>query len=368
MAKDDGAFTPINIDSLDDFPMRLYWDVVFRKTHGLKATSPRVHFPTAAAEHFFEEFTVNLLNMISVFDKLADKTSFPPTFTLALAFVRYLLHRLSLSSSFDTDTQNTAVDVLRDLLSHVTSKTLPDDQVAALSDLVEHIVIHSPVFKLGPEWTGTQMSLVDVYSSMVGAPPFHLPGRYPRHNFWPALRPLVEFLINQYDAPYDTNRVLHPPFDTVCQILGLGFRHGVGNRLRRFPRDAMSGCFGDHSLRPSLVGVINGYVAGLAAMHASVDIQRHLDYLHEPENLFLACCILTTNGWNAFSETPIMLDISARRPSGDICSDIRALASLRPSNPSWEQCRQGLRGLLQDDGGGVFRQAAEMDGAWVRSP
>ncbi len=45
MAKDDGAFTPINIDSLDDFPMHLYRSVVPWKTHGLKATSPRVHFP-----------------------------------------------------------------------------------------------------------------------------------------------------------------------------------------------------------------------------------------------------------------------------------------------------------------------------------
>ncbi len=104
----------------------------------------------------------------------------------------------------------------------------------------------------------------------------------------------------------------------------------------------------------SLVRVINGYVAGLAAPHASIDIQRHLDYLHEPENLFLACCILTTNGWNAFGKTPSMLEITPARPSGAICRDIRALASLRPSDPSWDQCRRKLRDLLQDDGGEFF--------------
>ncbi len=155
--------------------------------------------------------------MISVFDKLADKTSFPPTFTLALAFVRYLLHRLSLSSSLDTRTQNTVVVALQELRSYATLNNLPDDQVAALSDLVEHVVIHSPIFKLGPEWTVTQMSLVDLYSAMVDASPLHLPGRYPRLNFWPALRPLVEFLISQYDAPYDTKWPMRAPL-TPCAI------------------------------------------------------------------------------------------------------------------------------------------------------
>ncbi|KAK0215298.1 hypothetical protein EDD85DRAFT_996524 [Armillaria nabsnona] len=115
----------------------------------------------------------------------------------------------------------------------------------------------------------------------------------------------------------------------------------------------MSGCFW-RPLPPSLVGVINGYVAGLAAPYASIDIQRHLDYLHEPENLFLACCILTTNGWKVFSETPSISDLLSGHLSGAICRDIRALASLRPSDPSWDQCHQKFRDLLQDDGGEFF--------------
>ncbi len=337
MAKDEGAFTPIDIDSLDVFPMHLYSGVVPWKAHSIKATSPLVpvYFETAASDYFFEEFTIDLLSMFSAFDELTDKTSFPPTFTLALAFVRYLLHRLSLSSALDTDTQYTVAFAMRDLWAYIRSKTLPDDQVAALSDLVEHVVIHSPVFKLGPEWTAAQRSLVDLYSAMVGASPLDLPGHRPRHNFWPVLRPLVEFLGNQYDAPYDTNLPMHAPFDTMCGILGLGLRHGVEIVYDVFLETRCLEVFGGHSLRPSLVDIINGYVAGLAAPHASIDFQRHLDYLHEPENLFLACCILTTNGWNAFGKTPSMLGVPPTRLSGDICSDIRALASLRLSDPSW---------------------------------
>ncbi|KAK0459418.1 uncharacterized protein EV420DRAFT_1763813 [Desarmillaria tabescens] len=110
--------------------------------------------------------------------------------------------------------------------------------------------------------------------------------------------------------------------------------------------------FGNHSLRPSLVTVINGYVAGLAALDTPIDLQRHSDYLHEPENFFLACCILITNGWNACGESPDIF--SPPRLSEDICTDIRALASLRPSDPSWDQCLRKLRDLLHDDGGEFF--------------
>ncbi|KAK0470814.1 hypothetical protein IW261DRAFT_921709 [Armillaria novae-zelandiae] len=178
------------------------------------------------------------------------------------------------------------------------------------------------------------------------------PWMLPRHNFWPALRPLVEVLIHQYDAPYDYYRV---PFDTMCGILEFGLRHGVRTVYDVFHETQCLDVFRDHSLRPSLVRVINGYVAGLAAPHASTDSQCHLDYLHEPENLFLACCVLTTNGWENFSELPS--DIPETGPaglSGTICRDIRALASLRPSDPSWDQCCRKLRDLLEDDGREFF--------------
>ncbi|KAK0226641.1 hypothetical protein IW262DRAFT_1457879 [Armillaria fumosa] len=347
-ARDDGAFAPIDIDSLDVFPMRLCSYISPYEPPMPEGTLSCVSFETAVQDYFPEEFTTNMLNMISVFDKLADKTSFPPTFTFALAFVRYLLHQLSLSSSLDTDSQNIFVQALRNVWSYVYLKNLPDDQVVALSDLMEHIVIHSPVFKLEPEWTRPQMSLVEVYSAIVGASSSQRPGYSPRHNFWPALRPLVEFLIHQYDAPSDGHWFVLTPFDTMCDILGFGLKHGVQTVYDVFLETRCLDVFGGHSLRPSLVRVINGYIAGLAAPHALIDSHRHLDYLHEPENLFLVCCVLTTNGWKDFSEATI----SAILP--DRLSEIRTLASLRPLDPSWDQCRRKLRHLLQDDGGEFF--------------
>ncbi|KAK0493139.1 hypothetical protein EDD18DRAFT_431297 [Armillaria luteobubalina] len=178
MAQDDGAFAPIDTDSLDDFPTHLCSYIVTWNSWNiqmLKSTSPCVYFEIAARNHFVEEFTANLLNMISAFDKLADKTSFPATFTLALASIRYLLHRISLSS-FDIDTQHTFVTVLHRLGDYAAFNNPPNDQIAALSDLVEDVVIHSPVFKFEPEWTPPQMSLVEMYSTMVGASSLHPPG------------------------------------------------------------------------------------------------------------------------------------------------------------------------------------------------
>ncbi|KAK0494428.1 hypothetical protein EDD18DRAFT_1333007 [Armillaria luteobubalina] len=354
-AKDDGAFAPIDIDSLDDFPLRLCRYVNVRpRTPDVTVLS--VAFEIAILYCFpkecHEELTVNMLNVISTFDRFADKTSFPPTFTFPLAFVRYVLHRVSLVSSFDDVTKDAILDALANLASFEKLKNLSDDQVVALSDLVEDIVVHSLVFKVEHEWTRPQMYLVEVYSVMVGASSSHRPGcgYSPRHDFWPALRALVEFLIHQYDAPYHEDDPAFPPvspFNTMCKILEFGLKYGVRTVYDVFLEMRCLNVFGNRSLRPSLVGVINGYVAGLAAPDASINSQHHLDYLHEPENLFLACCIITTNGWKHFREMPYSTKML-------LCSDIRALAGLRPSDPSWDHCRRKLRDLLLDDRGDFF--------------
>ncbi|KAK0470790.1 hypothetical protein IW261DRAFT_921123 [Armillaria novae-zelandiae] len=265
-AQSDGAFTAIDIDSLDVFPLRLCRYVFPRRSPIVwQDSSLRVRFERAVADNFPEEFATNMLNMLSMFNKLADKTSFPTTFTLALASIRYLLRRISLSP-FDTDTEKILVDVLNEFQTDNVLCKLPDEQIAAFSDLMEHVIVRSCVFRSRPGWTRVQMSLVHLYSTMVGA----RSSERPRHNHWPALRPLVEFLIIQYDdARY------FAPFDNMCDILAFGLRHGVQTVYDVFLETRCLDVFRDHSLRPRLVRVINGYVAGLAAWHTSIDSQRH---------------------------------------------------------------------------------------------
>ncbi|KAK0475082.1 hypothetical protein IW261DRAFT_498811 [Armillaria novae-zelandiae] len=342
----DGAFAPIDINSLDSFPMDRCSDIIPLICSGIKDTLPCTYLDIAAQVYFIDEWTANLLNMLSSFDILTDKTSFPSTFKLMLAFIRYLLHRGSLSS-FDVRIHHAIAGAQRGLWRY-TLENPPDEQIVALANLVEQVV-HSPVFELESEWTGAQTALLDMYSGMVGLWSW-TPGRSINHNSWPALRPLVEILINQYDALYGATQFAIASFDIMCKILGFGLRHGVETVYGIFLDMRCLEVFGSHSLRPWLVTVINGYVAGLAASDASIDLQRHLDYLHEPENLFLACCVLITNGWNTCREPSNSVFSPPHRLSEDICTDIRALASLRPSDPSWAQCRRKLRDLLQDDG------------------
>ncbi len=184
MAKDDGAFAPIDINSLDSFPMDMCSRLIPLMFSALKDASPCMHFEIAAQVYFIDELTANLLNTLSSFDILTDKTSFSSTFKLTLAFIRYLLHRVSLFS-FDDHIHYVIVEAQRGLWRY-TLKNPPDEQIAVLANLVEQVV-HSPVFKLESEWTGAQMALLEVYTGMVGV---WTPGRSTKHNFWPTLQPL----------------------------------------------------------------------------------------------------------------------------------------------------------------------------------
>ncbi len=76
MAKDDGAFAPIDVDSLYSFPMDLCSRVVPCIMNELIDTSPYLYFENAAPAYFNDELTVNLLNMLSAFDICPIKTSF----------------------------------------------------------------------------------------------------------------------------------------------------------------------------------------------------------------------------------------------------------------------------------------------------
>ncbi len=89
--------------------------------------------------------------------------------------------------------------------------------------------------------------------------------------------------------------------------------------------------FGAHPYRLRLVKVINGYVAGITK---SLIDERRIDYLHEPENLYVACSILASNDWT--------------RDVGSVGDDILALRSLRPNDPAWASCRDRLRRLETD--------------------
>ncbi len=67
--------------------------------------------------------------------------------------------------------------------------------------------------------------------------------------------------------------------------------------------------------------------------------QLHIDYLHNPDNIFTACSILAIH------------DI---RPwKGAIHRNITTLAKLCPQDAAWDECRRKLRNLVQLDNNGM---------------
>ncbi|KAK0442917.1 hypothetical protein EV421DRAFT_1806917 [Armillaria borealis] len=93
--------------------------------------------------------------------------------------------------------------------------------------------------------------------------------------------------------------------------------------------------------------MVRAYVAEISAMqHGSdgaVDEATHIDYLHNPQNLFTVCSILATHSFRNIDQTAVRRDI------------IR-LVQLRPRDAAWDECRRKLRDLVQGDGGDFFSE------------
>ncbi|SJL09571.1 uncharacterized protein ARMOST_12951 [Armillaria ostoyae] len=73
-----------------------------------------------------------------------------------------------------------------------------------------------------------------------------------------------------------------------------------------------------------------------AAMDAAA-LRVHLDYLHNPHNLFTACSILATHGVEDKDQASIFRDITT-------------LVQLRPRDAAWDECCRKPRVLAQSDG------------------
>ncbi|KAG7453143.1 uncharacterized protein BT62DRAFT_1017400 [Guyanagaster necrorhizus] len=89
--------------------------------------------------------------------------------------------------------------------------------------------------------------------------------------------------------------------------------------------------FGVRALHVGWVRVICAYCTGISAMMLQgldgiTTLQQQVDYLHQPQNLFAACCILATQQDESIDRTVVG-------------NDIKALVRLRPRDAVWDECR-----------------------------
>ncbi len=104
---------------------------------------------------------------------------------------------------------------------------------------------------------------------------------------------------------------------------------------------------GNHTFHEASVLMVREYTAGIqfVMQHGSngaVETATHVDYLHNPHNLFTACSILATHGIEHIEPTAIYKDITT-------------LIQLCPTrDAAWDECHRKLRDLAQSDGGNYF--------------
>ncbi|KAK0492115.1 hypothetical protein EDD18DRAFT_1184789 [Armillaria luteobubalina] len=115
--------------------------------------------------------------------------------------------------------------------------------------------------------------------------------------------------------------------------------------------------FGSHTFHEASVPLVGEYVAGILEMKNKSDrivdtatLQLHINYLHNPPNLFTASSILATHGTGGADRTAIHRDITT-------------LVQLCPRDTAWNDCLKKLRDLVQGDGGDFFVQQH----VWSRS-
>ncbi|KAK0433022.1 hypothetical protein EV421DRAFT_1449474 [Armillaria borealis] len=366
-ANEDGSFNPIDIHSRDLYPLELCASVTPALDFKTNSSFPSsaISFEDAVRNYLLVDMTDNILKMFYEFDyhsdDIPDAEPCSRHLRVTLAFAAFVIPRLRVpylqpdqtvyaENSNDTEitrTQNAlrsaATNIFRILLihTHSTSPSLTFGESNLIFHTVKGILSNDVVFGENttkyPSLDPCRLFALKIYSRMIGAPllPNAITPQYPllpedEPPNWPRIRELVDFIIFDYDNPNS-----HPstvtPFDLACDILAYALANNIAEAFEAFIEGKCLTVFGAHPYRLRLVRVINGYVAGITRV---LTVGYRIDYLHEPENLYVACSILASNDWT--------------RDVDSVGDDILALRSVRPNDPVWASCRDRLRKLETD--------------------
>ncbi len=124
--------------------------------------------------------------------------------------------------------------------------------------------------------------------------------------------------------------------DIPCRVLAHLLANHIPAAYAAFIDKQCLQIFGNHSFHGASYQVIKEYVAGISVLPDEETLRQHVEYLHEPRNLFTACSILAMHG---FKDT----DQAAIR------SDISTLVRLCPRDTAWDGCRRKFHDLMEND-------------------
>ncbi|KAK0492206.1 hypothetical protein EDD18DRAFT_523945 [Armillaria luteobubalina] len=352
VARDEGAFRPL--DPEDDgrsnmFPLHLCSSVLCSydaSQKGLKQDfgCPLILTFSEALPYFPGKVYHLVLEMLSRFvkDPPSDWTSLPTSLRTFVVAVEFLLHRLALD---ETDSSRGIIHLsLTAAVEWIYDQTFSLQESPAVVKVLEDILTTELILECSEELRQNKLTYgtIRAYRRCMTISPSACSSVR-------GLQSILDFMTTNWVHPWFSDE---RQADDTCLMLANLLANHVFAAYAVFLVNRCLEFFGNHLFDVASTPVISQYIAGISAMlHGSeggidtATLQQHIDHLHEPHHLFLACTILA-------SRTPG--DVPTDRHA--IYTDITTLLRFRPQDTAWDQCHTKLRDLVGKDDAGFFAQ------------
>ncbi|KAK0492113.1 hypothetical protein EDD18DRAFT_1358145 [Armillaria luteobubalina] len=267
--------------------------------------------------------------------------SLPPSLRTLAAVIRFLLHRFP-PSEFNLP-RATIWWPLRVAISVIPHRTSYQEATAVIT-MLEDIIISCTIESLNitPDWDDLCNVTIRTYQYLATI----APSAYSLHG----VRSMIEFMTIHWDQQWRSGPACAALTNLLAKRIPVAFLAFLESQCLQF--------LGSHTFHEESVPVVREYVAGIFTWHHPSDgavdestLQAHVEYLHDPHNLFTTCSILATQGFKSTDRTAIH-------------RDIMALVQLSPRDAAWGECHKKLCDLVQDDGADFFaeQRVRESDG------
>ncbi|SJL00539.1 uncharacterized protein ARMOST_03852 [Armillaria ostoyae] len=351
MAKPGDVFQPLDPDNDDHanaFPLHLCSAILWSFDASQKAdfNSPLVLDFKGALPYFLDKIYDDVLSMFSKFIKDpslvdVDEPSSLKSLRVLVVAIKFLLHRLSLPDSDMSHTTicHSLIIVNWQIWKHTFSLQEATAVMPVLEDIIARCAV--PPFNIDsddPYW-GPRMlwsKAILAYQNLTTITPSACSLR--------GLQSMVDLMTHHWDEAALDGSCLS---DTACEVLAGLLVKRIPVAFTVFREEQCLQFLGNHAFHEASVPMVSAYIAGISAMQRgsnadAATLQLHIDYIHNPPNIFTACSILATHSINT--------DRTA------IHRDITRLVQLCPRDAAWDECRGKLRDLVQSDGGNFFSE------------
>ncbi|KAK0225093.1 hypothetical protein EDD85DRAFT_856329 [Armillaria nabsnona] len=351
MVRSQDVFSRLDPDhdnNTNMFPLLLYSAILksFPKSPGSLTQgfdSPLVLAFEDALPYFLDKIYDAVPSMFSTViedpSSVDEPSSLKSLRVLAVA-IKFLLHRLSLP-----DYEMSHTTILESLIvvnEWISEDTFSSQEATAVMPVLEDIIACCVVPPLNIDSDDSYWSLrklwyhtIIAYHSLTTVAPYACSLR--------GLRSTVDLMTRHWDQTAWSDTC---PSEHACEVLTDLLAKRIPVAFTVFREKQFLEFLGNHVFLEASVPMVSAYVAGIFAMERgsyvdAATLQLHIDYLHNPSNLFIACCILATHRIRNIERTAIYRDITT-------------LVQLCPQDAAWVDCCGKFRDLVQSDGGDFF--------------